>query len=150
MLFVITHTLTNNIITMKNLIFCFVLLFAFGCNSLKEKKEGDNTLEDGSYSVISIAGTDVSPEKLTLVISEKGQKVSGFGGCNNYSGNVNPQGSETLFSRLMTTKKYCNPGSTTETLFLKEMGNVASVSVIGNAMNLNNADGESILILSNK
>jgi heat shock protein HslJ len=148
MLFLITHTLTNNIITMKYLIFCFVLLFGFGCNSLKEKKEGDNTLEDGSYSVISIAGTDVSSGKLTLVISEKGQKVSGFGGCNNYSGKINPQGSEALFSRLMSTKKYCNPGSTTETLFLKEMENVASVSVKGNTMNLNNAVGESIILLS--
>jgi len=135
---------------MKNLIFCFVLLFAFGCNSLKEKKEGGSTLEDGSYNVTSIAGTDVSSDKLTLVISEKGQKVSGFGGCNNYSGNVNPQGSNTYFSRLSRTKKYCTDTMTTEDLFLKEMGNVASVSVIGNAMNLNNADGESILILSNK
>jgi len=133
---------------MKNLIFCFVLLFAFGCNSLKEKKEGDNTLEDGSYSVISIAGTDVSPEKLTLVISEKGQKVSGFGGCNNYSGNVNPKGSDTYFSSLARTKKYCTDRMTTEDLFLKEMQSVVSISTKGNTVNLNNKAGESIIVLS--
>ena len=81
------------------------------------------------------------------VISEEGQKVSGFGGCNTYSGNINPQGSETLFSRLMSTKKYCNSGLTTEKLFLKEMRNVTSVSVKGNTMNLNNASGESIILV---
>ena len=138
---------------MKNLLFCSILLLAFGCNSLKENKGAgttDNTLKDGAYKVTSIIGTDISSEKLTLVISEDGQRVSGFGGCNNYSGNINPQGSETLFSKLTSTKKYCNSGLATEKLFLKEIQNVASISTEGNTMNLNNATGDPILILTNE
>ncbi|MFT4669851.1 MAG: heat shock protein HslJ [Flavobacteriaceae bacterium] len=138
---------------MKKLLFFSILLLAFGCNSLKEKQGAgttDNTLKAGSYSVTSITGTDISSENLTLVISEEGQKISGFCGCNNYSGNINPQGSETLFSRLISTKIYCNSGLTTEELFLKEMRNVASVSVKENTINLKNASGGSIILVLNK
>ena len=135
---------------MKNLLFCSILLLAFGCNSLKENKEAgttDNTLKDGAYKVSSIVGTDISSDNLTLVISEDGQRISGFCGCNTYSGALNPQGSDALFSKLKTTKKYCNSGMTVENLFVKEMQNVASVSVNGNTMNMNNASGESIILV---
>ena len=134
---------------MKKLLFYSILLLAFGCNSLKEKKDAeiDSTLKDGSYSVTSIVGTDISSENLTLVISEGGQKISGFCGCNTYSGALNPQGSDALYSRLKSTKKYCDSGMTTEKLFIKEMQNVASVSVKGNTVNMNNASGESIILI---
>ena len=133
---------------MKNLLFCSILLIAFGCNSLKEKKEGGNSLDDGSYNVTSIAGTDVSSEKLTVVISEEGKKVSGFCGCNTYFGGINPHGSATYFSSLARTKKYCTDRMTTEELFLEEMQNVASISTEGNTVNLNNTGGETIIIAS--
>lgn len=137
---------------MKNLLFCSILLLAFGCNSLKEKKDADggNNLKDESYSVTSITGTDISSENLTLVISEGGQKVSGFCGCNTYFGVINPQGSDALFTRLSTTKMLCNNNMTTERLFLKEIKNVTAVSIEGNSMNLLNATGETIIIVSKK
>jgi len=134
---------------MKKLLFFTLLALTFGCNSAKSKKDTmlNSTLQDGSYKVVSVLGNDITSEMLTLDISESGKSISGFSGCNNYFGTVTNQTDGSLFSGIGATKKFCPDTMETEKSFLNEMSNVTQWESKDNTINLNDSNGDTIIVL---
>ncbi|EDM44271.1 hypothetical protein SCB49_04560 [unidentified eubacterium SCB49] len=134
---------------MKNLLICSILILTISCNTTKSKMEADTTttLSDGAYTVSTIRGENVSSEKLTLVVSEEGQRISGFSGCNSYFGAMNVESSDRLFSEMGATKKLCQSAMGTEKSFLNSLQTVSSITKEGSTLNLKNTNGETVIVL---
>lgn len=134
---------------MKTLLFYSLLILTFSCNSAKTKKDAMsmNTLQDGSYTIVSILGSDVSTEKLTLDVSEVGTSISGFSGCNNYFGTIENKTDGFVFSGIGATKKFCPATMKTEKSYLGEMANVVSATTQEDQVHLKNGNGETIIVL---
>lgn len=134
---------------MKKILFYTLLALTFGCNSTKTKKDtmSMNTLQDGYYTVVSILGSDVSAENLTLDVSEAGTSISGFSGCNNYFGAIENKADGFVFSGIGATKKFCPATMKTEKSYLGEMTNVVSAASQENLVHLKNGNGETIIVL---
>ena len=70
----------------------------------------------GSYVVEELASNDVSKKEYFISFDE--DKVSGYMGCNFYSGTYKIQNNSISLSSLMATKKYCANEMENETLWL--------------------------------
>ena len=92
----------------------------------------------GSYSVEELLSKDVS--KKEYFISFDADKVSGFMGCNLYSGTYEIKEETISFGPLMATKKYCENEMENENLWLKSVSEITSFSI----------DGKSVLLFDNK
>lgn len=134
---------------MKTLLYYSILVLTFSCNSTKSKTDGmsTNTLQDGSYTVVSILGNDVTAEKLTLDVSEAGKSISGFSGCNRYFGSIENNAKGLLFSGVGSTKMFCQESMKTEQSYLTEMRNVTSAIAKESLIHLKNDNGETIIVL---
>jgi heat shock protein HslJ len=78
----------------------------------------------GSYSVETLLSNDVS--KKEYFISFDDQNVSGFMGCNMYSGTYKLEEEVISLSPFMATKKYCDNAMENETLWFKASTEVTS------------------------
>lgn len=78
----------------------------------------------GSYSVEELLSKDVS--KKEYFISFDADKVSGFMGCNMYSGTYEFQEETISFGPLMATKKYCENEMENEALWFKVSSEVST------------------------
>lgn len=76
--------------------------------------------------------------------------VSGTGGCNNYSGSYEVDGSNLTIGQPVSTMMACVPDEILiqETAYFANLGNVASYEIIDGRLHLRDADGQSILIYS--
>jgi heat shock protein HslJ len=77
---------------------------------------------DKSFKAISISGYDVQTRGLTFTVSRDraGNRLvaSGSTGCNNWTATVVLREEQIDFADLVTTKKHCGRGMTTEEAFL--------------------------------
>ena len=75
-------------------------------------------LLDGDFEVTSLNGKDVSEHHLTISLDAPRQKITGFSGCNTYNLGVRQKGFQLRFSRVGTTRKYCEDTASLEKEFL--------------------------------
>ena len=102
----------------------------------------------GSYSVEELLSKDVS--KKEYFISFDADKVSGFMGCNMYSGTYEFQEETISFGPLMATKKYCENEMENENLWLKSVSEITSFSIDGKSVLLFDNQGKLILKATKK
>ncbi|AUC74882.1 META domain-containing protein [Olleya sp. Bg11-27] len=119
-----------------------ILLFSILLNSCGATKDNTNTLAQdmsqdmtkqaihGNFTVASLDGQLASEQKLTLVFDKDTNRVSGFSGCNTFSGTYTVTGDQLSFGPLASTKMMCQDvANTTERTFLKTLSNTTNYTI---------------------
>lgn len=87
---------------------------------------GNEPLAGTSWRLVELNGERVIPggEHLTLQFAATGQTVSGYGGCNRFSGPYTQNGASLQFGPLVSTRRACvDPAlNTQETAYLTSGG----------------------------
>jgi len=92
----------------------------------------------GTYYITSLKGTKIKSLNLTLNFVENSDKVSGFSGCNRFSGTYAIKKDSIYFSPLIATKMYCEKTQKTENLMLSYLSKTNSFLVEENTLILKN------------
>ncbi len=122
---------------MKILLILFgtLLMNSCGCqkktteNSMKNqftKTEIQQNTLSGEYTVQVVENNNVAPQKLILNFNSEKNIVSGFSGCNRFSGSYKETKNSIKFGSMMATKMYCEYTSKTENVFLNALSKVTS------------------------
>lgn len=98
-------------------------------------KEINTTQIEGNYSIETISGQDVTPNKLSLSLTHLNHEVSGFSGCNRFSGNYTLQKNQIKFEPITTTKMMCaSSKNDIETRLLDALTNINTFSIKKNRL----------------
>ena len=102
----------------------------------------------GSYSVETLLSKDVSSKEYFISFDEK--MVSGFMGCNMYSGTYKLGKESISLGPLMATKKYCENEMENEALWFKISSEVTSFKVENQSILLFDSENKLILKATKK
>lgn len=103
----------------------------------------------GTYYVTNIGENNYSKEKLTLQFDEKTNAISGFSGCNRFTGTYKLDGNSISFGPLATTRMHCQEANNKmEQNMLAALNNVDSIVFKNQELTLSNK--EAILIKASK
>lgn len=135
-----------------------ILLTVFALKSCGNSKAATNIPNDmemnqtkilsGTYKITLVGNNKELPENIHLSFDETKNRVSGFAGCNNFSGNYNIDGYTIKFGMLMSTKMFCDRFMDIEQHVLSALEQTNTFSLKDNSLNLK--DGETILIEASK
>ena len=122
-------------------IFCFSLIFN-ACGSAKETA----TMITGTYEISTIDGLTTLPSKLTIDFNDENKMVSGFAGCNRFTGNYETSDKKLNFGPLAITKKLCiGEGMKVEDHFLKVLDQVKNYEFKNNTLYLKDEDNKTLI-----
>lgn len=102
----------------------------------------------GSYSVEELLSVDVTKKEYFISFDEN--KVSGFMGCNMYSGTYKLTNENIIISPLMATKKYCENEMKNEDVWFKSVSNVSRFEIENKTIFLLDSDNKVILKATKK
>lgn len=131
---------------MKILTLIFSLFMLTSCGGAKASDEAPQTLS-GTYNVLVFDDESSTSQALNLNFSEADNTVSGYSGCNNFSGTYTVDGDKISISQLAVTRKYC-PNIASEQKLLNALTGATSFSVKENVLQLRNAN--KMLVKANK
>jgi len=77
-----------------------------------------------------------------LLLRSQDNRVSGFGGCNNFNGSYEIDGQSITFSLMAATMMACSHGADTERAFLAALGKATTFRKTTHHLELLDADGE--------
>jgi heat shock protein HslJ len=77
----------------------------------------------------AVVGAGGKPVTLRFDLADS--RVSGFGGCNRYTGPFEMKGAELTFGALASTKMACDQGMDVEGRYLPALGSVQSWEIAG-------------------
>ncbi|MDN3491425.1 META domain-containing protein [Winogradskyella bathintestinalis] len=124
-------------------LFAFILTFN-SCDSSKNVIKQRNIIQEtlsGTYAITQLAKEDVISTKITISFDESTNKVTGFAGCNSFSGNYTLENDRVKFHNIAASKKFCpNPIMTFENQILKSLNSVDSFSKRGNIISFLSKD----------
>ena len=142
---------------MKFIFSLFIIAFmSKECNNSKEglaikpndvienasEKDTSNTIQiqsiSGTYNILFLKENNTQSLGLTMSFDEKSNKVSGFAGCNRFSGTYIIKKDSIAFSRIISTKMYCEKTQNIEDLMFKYLSKVNSFSLQENTLVLKN------------
>lgn len=124
MVYCLTRLITE--IVMRTLPFFFILL-GFACRPSNQIGElvgaiNDRPLEGTVWLLTELNGKDISTveslKSISVLYSKDDKKVSGFAGCNSFTGSFEMNGSE-ISATLASTRMFCEGKMEIETEFLK-------------------------------
>jgi heat shock protein HslJ len=124
------------------------------CGNSKDavaKENNHNFMEEisGTYYVTLINETDYSSNKLTLQFDNETKNVSGFSGCNRFTGTYKTVGNSISFGPLASTRMACQEDiNKIEHNMLIALNGVNTFSIKGQELTLLNND--SIVMKANK
>lgn len=101
-----------------------------------------------TYFIEFLEDRNVYPLNLTVIFDENSKRVSGFSGCNQFSGAFIIKENSITFSKLISTHMYCDETQEIENLMIKCLSNTNSFSIDENRLILKN--GETELIVAQK
>ena len=124
---------------------------------IKEFVDYINKLADDSVAKNPVLGSYVVEELVNKNVSEKDyfisfdkEKVSGFMGCNMFSGSYITNLENITFSALVSTRKHCENEMENENLWLKSVSEITSFSIDGKSVLLFDNQGKLILKATKK
>jgi len=115
-----------------------------------EKVLDPRTLLNGSWEVSTFFGDGLNPSSpiTTIAFDLNEMRVSGFGGCNKYSGPIKALTDDRLqLGNVMSTRMACE-GPHLESIFFKTMGKVRTYSLKGDVMTWYDEAGREMLTLT--
>lgn len=129
---------------LKLLSLVFVTLL-FSCKCSKEKTGQMKTLESGMFNVVSIAGNDVSQDNVTMKIDLEANRISGNGGCNDYSADFKVDGKTIDMGFARATRMICKNKMDVESSFFKGLKDVKTYSYDGKMLQLKSEEGKTLI-----
>lgn len=103
----------------------------------------------GTYYVTNVGENNYSQEKLTLQFDQDTKSVSGFSGCNRFTGTYKIDGNSITFGPLASTRMHCQEANNNiEKNMLSALNNVNTVAIKNQELTLYNEDA--ILIKASK
>lgn len=123
------------------LIIIFLALFAIKTceNGNKKSHFQEDQIENinGSYFIKKITAHEFNNRQLTIDFNKENNLVSGFSGCNRFTGSYNLEKGVLKISPLATTRKLCHEeANTTEYKLLEYLSKVNSFSIKDTTLNL--------------
>jgi len=122
-----------------------LLLFVIGLASCGSSKKTTQEISKSDmiakWSVETIAGFDKPTTGLTMSLNLIENTVSGFAGCNKYSGNAVREDSKISFPLLMNTQMVCEK-SDIENAYMKALSKVHSFEIKKNILTFYNQSGK--------
>lgn len=115
-------------------IFCIGLGIMASCGVTKPASLTD--ISNTTWELDHITGMTKEQLPQPATLSFEDGKVSGFLGCNNFSGNMDLDDQSVLFSELKGTMKACSVGSVTENHLLNAMTNATSMNIVKGMLQL--------------
>lgn len=138
--------------------FITILLTVFALKSCGNTKAAANMQDNievkqteslsGKYGITSFIKNAELPENIHLNFDETTNRVSGFAGCNNFSGDYSVEGNNIKFGPFISTKMYCKRFMDVELSLLKTLEEATSFSLENNTLTLKNNKED--LIFANK
>jgi heat shock protein HslJ len=111
-----------------------LLLAAIGAALPAQAQGGSDPLAGTSWRLVELNGQPVIGEvPLTLQFAADGQRVSGNGGCNQFSGPYAQNGASLRFGPLISTRRAClDPAlNTQETAYFQALESTTRYSIEG-------------------
>jgi len=104
---------------------------------------------DGSYIIKTLNGEDVSSKELSIDFSKEKQNVSGFSGCNRFTGNYVLNKGLITIGPLASTRKLCQENANKlEQELLKALANVEEITIKQNELHL--LSNKKVIIVASK
>ena len=116
-------------------------------NELADNSEVKNPII-GSYSLNSLLSKDISDKD--YFITFEGDKISGFMGCNLYSGTYEANDSSISIGALAATRKYCEKEMDYETTWMKIAPEVTTYTLENKTLSLFDSDNKLLLKATTK
>ena len=139
--------------------FITILLTVFALKSCGNTKAAANMQDNievkqteilsGKYMISSFIKKTELPENMYLNFDETTNRVSGFAGCNNFSGAYSVEGNRIKFGPFVSTKMHCKRFMDVEQSLLKTLEETTSFSLENNMLTLKN-DKEDLVFGSKK
>ena len=116
-------------------------------NELADNSEVKNPII-GSYSVNSLLSKDISNKDYFITFEE--DRISGFMGCNLYSGSYELNNNAIAIGALAATRKYCQDEMEYETTWMKIAAEVATYKLENKTISLFDGDNKLLLKATTK
>ncbi len=116
-------------------------------NELADNSEVKNPII-GSYSVNSLLSKDITNKDYFITFEE--DRISGFMGCNLYSGTYEVNDSSIAIGALAATRKYCEKEMDYETTWMKIASEVATYTLENKTLSLFDSDNKLLLKATTK
>lgn len=116
-------------------------------NELADNSEVKNPII-GSYSVNSLLSKDISNKDYFITFEE--DRISGFMGCNLYSGTYEVNDSSIAIGALAATRKYCEKEMDYETTWMKIASEVTTYTLENKTLSLFDSDNKLLLKATTK
>lgn len=144
----------KKLLTKSGALFAVMALLSLAaCNSAKKKTGNEkDTIKEGSWNLISLAGTPVAElgetdRKVSFKLAADQDRVNGFSGCNTFMGQYHLDKNQTLqFSGLASTRMACPDNSFNENEFLKILEKTASYNLEKGQLSLLDDAGKTLAV----
>jgi len=149
---------------LKYLTFLFIALTVIACKETVDNKEEASKepekkevveevkveenirpLESGEYFTLSVGETSAETYKPHFNLNVEENRISGFSGCNNFSGSFTMENGKISFDKMASTKKMCAEGMEFESEFLKSLEETEKFKYRGNIIQFTNKDGKVLM-----
>ena len=127
-----------------SVLFVFVLFFS-ACSASKAPTLVADPLTDNEWRLVELMGKPIPAaaepmNNITLKFIKADSRVSGFSGCNTYSGGFTSSGPLRIsFTQMISTMKACPVNMELESEYLKMLAGVDNYTINGNSLSLNKA-----------
>ncbi|MBU2940873.1 META domain-containing protein [Lacinutrix sp. C3R15] len=128
--------------------FITILFSIFTLNSCGNSKATTNMQENtdakqtqiltGKYLISSLVAMDELPADTHLSFDETTNRVSGYAGCNRFSGNYTVEGNHIEFTNIIATRMYCKETMTAEQNVINALEKATTFTIANNELTLNN------------
>jgi heat shock protein HslJ len=128
-----------------------IFLFVFGFFALVDCSSSQNvdmtaSLENTNWILIAMDEKPYKPndvaKPVTLTLQSDGNRITGFGGCNAFSGSYHLNGDSIQFT-ILSTKMYCNETMHVEDYLFKALTKT-TYSIEGDFLTVKNTEGQSV------
>ena len=132
------------------LILIFLSLFAVKtCDNHQNNITAQNPTLSGNYQINYIADLNLNDHNLTIAFDDETKKVSGFSGCNRFSGTYTVKKNSLKMGSLASTRMFCDDSKNNmETKLLELLTKVDAFKTNGDSLSL--STNKNILIKANK
>ncbi|GAA3775232.1 hypothetical protein GCM10022271_04220 [Corallibacter vietnamensis] len=129
---------------MKLIIILLNLALLNACGSAKtesslksnEERTSSNESLSGTYKIHTLGKNNQIDADLTIRFDEENHRVSGFSGCNQFSGSYTISNNILTFGPLVTTKRFCKRFMDIEQDMLKKLQETNTFSLQGDTLKL--------------
>lgn len=131
------------------ILFSGLLMNACGCHKKVNTTDMENKITastqneklSGVYTIQLLSEATVDSDKLILNFDSENKTVSGFSGCNNFSGSYKEINDNIEFENLIATEKYCNEDSKIESVFLAALSNTKTYQLKDGVLSFHSKKG---------